>query len=116
MNGDRPGKPPKPPLKASKGDIQLAWGCRLLQTQHRTASVKGADEQRAGVAHAKWIAEERAAQVERDAAAAAAKRRSPGRPRLTSGISSRGAHEYSCTCSMRTHAREYSCTCSSEGQ
>jgi hypothetical protein len=23
MNGDRPGKPPKPPLKAPKGDIQL---------------------------------------------------------------------------------------------
>jgi hypothetical protein len=35
--------------------------------------------------HAKWVAEERAAQVERDAAAAARKR-PPGRPRLTSGI------------------------------
>jgi hypothetical protein len=69
MNGDRPGKPPKPPLKAPKKNIQHGVA-DFFKPSNRTASVKGADEQRAGVAHAKWVAEERAAQVERDAAAA----------------------------------------------
>jgi hypothetical protein len=56
MNGDRPGKLPKPPLKASKGNIQLGVA-DFFKPSIRTASVKGADEQRAGVAHAKWVAE-----------------------------------------------------------
>jgi hypothetical protein len=90
MNGNRPGKPPKPPLKAPNGDIQLGVA-DFFNPSNRTASQKGADEQRAGEAHAKLVAEDRAAQAERDAAAAA-KRRPPGRPRLTSGISSRGDH------------------------
>jgi len=60
MNGNRPGKPPKPPLKAPNGDIQLGVA-DFFNPSNRTASQKGADEQRAGEAHAKRVAEDRAA-------------------------------------------------------
>ena len=62
MNRDRPGKPPKLPLKAPKGDKQLGVA-DFFKPDSRTASEKRAAEGEAAKAQAK-----------RDAAAAAMKR------------------------------------------
>ena len=90
MNRDRPGKPPEPPLKAPKGEKELAVA-DFLKPSNRTASAKKAAEGEAAKAHAERVAGDRVAQAEWDAAAAAMKRK-PGRPpKLASGKSSRGA-------------------------
>jgi hypothetical protein len=90
MNGDRLRKPPKPPLKARKGDKQLEVA-DFFKPSSRTASTNKAAEGEAAKAHAERVAGDRVAQAEWDAAAAAMKRK-PGRPpKLASGKSSRGA-------------------------
>ena len=87
MNGGRPGKPPKPLLKAPKGDRQLGVA-DFFKPSIQTASEKKATEGEAAKAHAESVAGDRAAQAEWDAAA---KKREPGRPpKLASGISSKG--------------------------
>ena len=88
MNGDGPGKHPKPPITAPKGYKQLRVA-EFLKPSNRTASEKKAAEGEAAMAHAERVAGDSAAQAEWDAAA---KKRKPGRPsKLASGISSRGA-------------------------
>ena len=90
MNGNRPGKPPKPPLKAPNGDIQLGVA-DFFKPSNQTAREKKTAEREAAKAHAERVAGDRAAEAERDAATAE-KKRMPGRPpKLASGISSRGA-------------------------
>ena len=89
MNGDRLRKPPKPPLKARKGDKQLEVA-DFFKPSSRTASTNKAAEGEAAKAHAERVAGDRVAQAEWDAAAAM--KRKPGRPpKLASGKSSRGA-------------------------
>ena len=51
MNRDRPGKPPEPPLKAPKGEKELAVA-DFLKPSNRTASAKKAAEGEAAKAHA----------------------------------------------------------------
>ena len=51
MNGYRPGKPPEPPLKAPKGEKELAVA-DFLKPSNRTASAKKAAEGEAAKAHA----------------------------------------------------------------
>ena len=90
INGDRPGKLPKPPLKATKGYKQLGVA-DFFKPSNQTAREKKTAEREAAKAHAERVAGDRAAEAERDAATAE-KKRMPGRPpKLASGISSRGA-------------------------
>jgi len=90
MNRHKPGKPPKPPLKVSKGDKQLGVA-DFFESSNRLASEKKAAEGEAAKAYAERVARDRAAETEWDAAAAAKKRKPGRRPKLASGISSRGA-------------------------
>jgi hypothetical protein len=60
MNGGRPGKPPKPLLKAPKGDRQLGVA-DFFKPSIQTASEKKATEGEAAKAHAESVAGDRAA-------------------------------------------------------
>jgi hypothetical protein len=55
MSGKRPGKPPKPPLKALKGDKQLG-DADFFKPSNRTASEKKAAEGEAAKARAERVA------------------------------------------------------------
>ena len=60
MNRHKPGKPPKPPLKVSKGDKQLGVA-DFFKPDIWTASEKKAAEGEAAKAHAERVAGDRAA-------------------------------------------------------
>jgi hypothetical protein len=62
MNGDRPGRPPKPPLKAPKENIQLGVA-DFFKPSNRTSSEKKAAEGEAAKAHGERVARDRAAQA-----------------------------------------------------